>query len=224
MLRPPSIVVDAISQIKSPISPPAIFWPTILAFDCADSADSTRFPDLSAILARDGADVAEPLTSFVKAACSAQKRILVLDDFLFRPKENQALQIRLDQVLKWLPLNIAAKDVRFLTKQLATKSDEANLADKISEHAELINLYLPPGSAPISIQVRFTLARNFDYVHDRFAIIDDELWHFGATVGGLHHQVNAATRGWPAEQHHADLFFETAWAAEGKVGKRGRRA
>lgn len=48
-------------------------------------------------------------------------------------------------------------------------------------------------------------------VHDRFALIDDELWHFGATVGGAHRSINAYSRGWDAGETRAMEFFEEAW-------------
>ena len=47
----------------------------------------------------------------------------------------------------------------------------------------------------MNIDIKFNLTTNFDHIHDRFAIIDDELWHFGATVGGFHSQVSAAQEG-----------------------------
>ena len=36
-------------------------------------------------------------------------------------------------------------------------------------------------------------------VHDRFAIVDDNLWHWGATVGGGHELLNVVTFGWTDE-------------------------
>lgn len=48
-------------------------------------------------------------------------------------------------------------------------------------------------------------------VHDRFAIVDDELWHFGATVGGAHRSVTAYSRGWDTRTTRAGEFFEEAW-------------
>jgi hypothetical protein len=47
--------------------------------------------------------------------------------------------------------------------------------------------------------------------HDRFAIIDDELWHWGANVGGTHHEVNAYSRGWPVHETGAVAYFERLW-------------
>lgn len=51
----------------------------------------------------------------------------------------------------------------------------------------------------------------YPYPHDRFAIVDQELWHFGATVGGGHPSLNAASRGWDAHTTDAVKFFEYVW-------------
>jgi hypothetical protein len=51
----------------------------------------------------------------------------------------------------------------------------------------------------------------YPYLHDRFALIDGELWHFGATVGGLHHSLNALSRGWDDTQHKFKDFFDNVW-------------
>lgn len=37
--------------------------------------------------------------------------------------------------------------------------------------------------------------RYFD-IHDRFALLDDEIWHFGWTVCGIGNSLNAYSRGW----------------------------
>lgn len=73
------------------------------------------------------------------------------------------------------------------------------------------------------IEIRFTLNTEFPYIHDRFAIIDNELWHFGATVGGLHNKVNAATRGWDADFHDAIRFFEIVWKGDNDACRKRRR-
>lgn len=51
----------------------------------------------------------------------------------------------------------------------------------------------------------------YPYLHDRFALVDGELWHFGATVGGLHHSLNAFSRGWDDNKHNFKNFFENVW-------------
>lgn len=57
-----------------------------------------------------------------------------------------------------------------------------------------------------SLQVALVLK-----VHHRFAIVDDELWHFEATVGGSHRSLNAYSRGWDACMTRAGEFFDEAW-------------
>ena len=34
------------------------------------------------------------------------------------------------------------------------------------------------------------------YIHDRFAIMDDEIWHFGSSIGGAEAHVNAFSGPW----------------------------
>ncbi len=65
---------------------------------------------------------------------------------------------------------------------------------------------------PADIQWKTGLSNEkYPYLHDRFAIVDHELWHFGATVGGGHPSLNAATRGWDADQTKAITFFRDVW-------------
>ncbi|OQW90683.1 MAG: hypothetical protein BWK78_06420 [Thiotrichaceae bacterium IS1] len=65
---------------------------------------------------------------------------------------------------------------------------------------------------PADIQWKTGLSNEkYPYLHDRFAIVDHELWHFGATVGGGHPSLNAATRGWDADQTKAITFFMDVW-------------
>jgi hypothetical protein len=45
--------------------------------------------------------------------------------------------------------------------------------------------------------------------HDRYALVDQDLWHFGSTVGGGHCSLSSVSRGWA---HHA-TDFETLFRA-----------
>jgi hypothetical protein len=209
-------IIDATSRVRRPLPPKAILWPTAIGYgNINESADSTRFPSWQALKARRNATPASPLATFIKATSEAQHRILVLDDFLFNPEGNERrLQERIDQVLEWLPLDLEAYDVRFLTEGIGTKAVEADIVGQLADRAREINSASPYRQRALVIQAKFTLATDFPYLHDRFAIIDDELWHFGATVGGLHSLMNAATRGWSADDHDALKFFENAWTGE----------
>jgi len=193
-------------------SKPMILWPTAIGYgDVHGSTDSKRFPTFPAIKARKSARLPAPLEAFVQAAKDAQDRLFVLDDFLFKPQGDGPLQPRIDQVLNWFQPMFRASNVRLLTNAIGSKADRADIVDQLERCAEIINAANPYRPRSLVIDVRFTLGKNFPYVHDRFAIIDDELWHFGATVGGFHHAVNAATRGWHVDDHDAVTFFEIAW-------------
>ncbi len=45
------------------------------------------------------------------------------------------------------------------------------------------------------------------HIHDRFAIMDGEIWHCGAAVGGMHGSLNALSRGWLDKDNQLYEFF-----------------
>lgn len=47
--------------------------------------------------------------------------------------------------------------------------------------------------------------------HDRFALIDGTLWHWGATVGGGFSGLNACSFGWSAKRTGAAAWFKELW-------------
>ncbi len=221
---PPS--VDAGFKVKRLVPDKAIFWPTAIGYgNLGQSGDSTKFPQLTAIKARKSAKSVAPLLAFVDTARKSLDRILVLDDYLFKPTEGP-LQNRIDQVLMWFSGDSLASDIRLLTSSIGDADAENDIVQQFNDRARKINSWNRyPNS--LQIHIKFTLQKEFPYVHDRFSIIDDELWHFGATVGGLHDQVNAATRGWDVNDHDALEFFNMAWAGDSDLTHshdyRGRR-
>ncbi len=116
---------------------------------------------------------------------------------------------RILTILEWLHTGLVACDIRILTK----KHDEINkdMLELFQIREKEINAYQARRSKQCSIQINTCLRDKFNYIHDRFAIVDDELWHFGATVGGFHASVNAASRGWSAVDSGATAFFKLAW-------------
>jgi hypothetical protein len=220
---PPNLEVR--SRVKRPVPDKAIFWPTAAGYGDAPhvNADATRFPDLVPIKARRATSRPEPLTAFTQAAGNAQDRVLVLDDYIFKARDNEPLQQRIDHVLEWLPYRLVANDVRILTSSIGDEAVERDIAEQFSQRAVEIQGADQYRSGRIIIRVKFTLQTDFPYVHDRFAIVDDELWHFGATVGGFHELVNAATRGWDIDDHGALQFFDLAWRGDSDFAQHGGR-
>ena len=221
LVSPP--FVNAIVPKTRPYPEPQILWPTARGFGNNGGSDSGKFPSLTGIKARRAECPPEALSAFVVAANLAQDRILVLDDFLFKPVKGQVKQTRYDQILSWLPDGLAANDIRFLTNSVGHQDEQQAIRKQFNERIEAINQRASRRAGMAKIEIRFSLSRDFPYVHDRFAIIDNELWHFGATVGGLHSLVNAATRGWDADAHEAVRFFNDAWDGDGNALRGGSR-
>jgi hypothetical protein len=219
-LEPPPFV-NAAAPIVRPYPKQQILWPTIRGYGDDGGSDSGVFPRLTAIKARRAARPPEALNAFVEAAWLAQDRIFVLDDFLFKPQEGSK-QSRCEQILSWLPDGLVANDIRFLTNAHEDRTEQDVMRTQFSDRIAQINRRSPRRAGAAKIEIRFSLGSAFPYVHDRFAIIDSELWHFGATVGGLHNLVNAATRGWDAETHDAVRFFNDAWSGDGDARRGGR--
>jgi phosphatidylserine/phosphatidylglycerophosphate/cardiolipin synthase-like enzyme len=210
--------IKAGGKTERPFPDKTILWAT-------QDGDSNCFPKMTAIAARKFAVQPSPLATFGEAVSQAQERVWVIDQYFLKPEKDKGCrQDRIKQILDWMPeSNFAASDIKLLTKSHNTngnKEADIDLAQQFREHGEKISKSRSKGAPQCVIEVRFTLTQNFDYVHDRFAIIDDELWHFGATVGGFYSLVSAATRGWRASDHGAEEFFKLAWEAKPQMGKR----
>lgn len=220
LLPPPSVTAGP--PIKRPVPAPQILWPSAIGFTEDGATDLVTFPSLGAIKARIGASSPEPLQAFANAAQNAQDRILILDDYLFKPKDGQAVQSRYDPILRWFPDGLVANDIRILTNAHGNKTEHELIRRKFAERAAAINDRSRNRVGIVTIAINFTLNTEFPYVHDRFAIVDDELWHFGATVGGLHEALSAVTRGWDSDQHDALRFFNDAWRGDARSLGKGR--
>jgi hypothetical protein len=221
-LAPPPLV-DAAAALKRSVPERRILWPTVIGYgDDEGGSDSEKFPSLQAIKVRRVMRPPAALSAFVQAAWTAQDRILVLDEYLFKEKDQEFQPERYNQILEWFPDRFAASDVRFLTKWPGDNSLQTAIQKIFNDRAEDINTKTQFRASMLNIAIKFSLGEQFPYVHDRFAIIDSELWHFGATVGGLHSLVNAATRGWDAEAHDAVRFFNEAWNGDADAQHGGR--
>lgn len=168
-----------------------------------------RFPTPEEAWGRKNSGNPVPLQKFGNAVADAQERVWIVDDYLLKPDRGNPTE-RVEQILDWLPLSLAASDIRLLTRPTQGIS-EVELK-KFQQRAQAINNHPARRGKLCSISVKLHLSeRSCGFIHDRFAIVDDELWHFGGTVGGLHPQVSAASRGWRAEDHGAIDFFEKIW-------------
>lgn len=165
-----------------------------------------HFPEYDAIMARYGVDDVGIVKEFENAISTAQ-RVWIIDKHLFSEDgKNPSHSRRIKKVVNWFLTN-HIQTIRVLTGH---HDDQAEIENEFKELEYFIIDSRTKVDAPLKVEISFSL-KDFDYIHDRFAIIDEELWHFGATVGGFHRDVNAASRGWSADAHKAVQFFDTAW-------------
>mgnify|MGYP000850255984 CR=1 FL=1 len=197
------------SAPKLPPKAPRRPLKTEILWGC-EKGGSPRFPsDCETISTRRRSPNPRPLDAFRDAVKNAAERIWVVDEYFLVSDKGVSSDGRILTILDWLHDDLVASDIRILTKQHdEVTEDELEL---FKDQAEMINLKRSRQPVKCSIQINTRLKQKFDYIHDRFAIVDDELWHFGATVGGFHSSVNAASRGWDAEELGAIKFFEMVW-------------
>ena len=165
-----------------------------------------HFPEIEVIMARYGVDDVRIVKEFEKAISTAQ-RVWIIDKHLFSEDgKNPSHSRRIKKVVNWFLTN-HIQTIRILTGH---HDDQAEIEKEFKELEDFVTDDRAKVDAPLKVEISFAL-KDFDYIHDRFVIIDEELWHFGATVGGFHRDVNAASRGWSADTHKAVQFFDTAW-------------
>lgn len=175
-----------------------------------EAGGSHHFPrDMEAILARRRSPDPKPLYAFGVAVMNAVDRVWVIDEYFLTTDRSASSDGRILTILDWLHTGLVASDIRILTKKHEEITEDTLQLFQMREQE--INASQTRRSKRCSIQINTRLKAGFDFVHDRFAIVDDELWHFGATVGGFHASVNAASRGWSAVDSGAIAFFELAW-------------
>ena len=136
------------------------------------------------------------LVTFQEAVIQAHRRLLVLDPH-FDDAGVKTLKV---------PLNHSqAGEVRFLTGQSADDTTPWRQDFERRINADRID------RRDVVVQWRKLTRTSFPFLHDRFAIVDDALWHFGATVGGGHPRLNAASGPWSAADTRAIEFFAECW-------------
>lgn len=171
-----------------------------------------RFPTSTAAWERKHSCDPVPLQKFGDAVAGAQERVWIVDEYLLMLDKGKGRPTdRVDKILTWLPLWLAASDIRLLTKPHQEVGEED--LKKFQQRARAISNHMARREKECRIEIRTHLTRACDFIHDRFAIVDDELWHFGGTAGGFHAAVSAASRGWRAADHGAFDFFEEIWNA-----------
>ena len=168
-----------------------------------ESFDAPRFPSAADIYGRrDEIEAGRELglRAFEKAVEGAEVHVLLLDHH-FDKKGADILggALMLSQV----------GDVRLLTgRGSLADADRRELASALTQSCNEER----HDNREVTVRWRATLSTDsFPFLHDRFAIVDADLWHFGATVGGGHPGLTAVSGPWSATATRAIDFFEECW-------------
>lgn len=155
-----------------------------------------------------------PLSSlFVEAVQLAARRVWIVDPYFLDFNSNEPHQYESEPAELYESLfESCTCDLRIIcSPTVSSKQQSQKLQSLLQKPARGYHAHLTP---PPQIKFFNNLVPSF---HDRFAIIDDELWHFGANVAGTHKDINCFSRGWSAHSTGAYDLFEKCWQ-QAKLG------
>ena len=190
-------------RLPQPPEKPQLIRPSIKYGQHVENHDVFRFPKVDDVRARhaEGENgTVLKLLAFEKAVREAEVCILVLDPHF---------SVCDAEVLKDAVSISRASDIRLLTGRDASKREGRERRRR--DMTQSLNMNRSD-SRQVEVQWRTTLdTGKFPFLHDRFAIIDRAVWHFGSTVGRGHKGLTAASGPWSASETRAMEFFETCW-------------
>ncbi|MNG78220.1 hypothetical protein D3C79_367870 [compost metagenome] len=201
------VVVTAVPE--KPLHEKAIYWGS------SPSGNNKKFPTISDIYTRNLSEEPMPLSVFVSAVRNATARIWIVDEYFFTSGSKKIkTTIHVSDICNWFHKDLIATDIRILTgSHSEVTAEDLSL---VSMQAEDINRSRPKRQTNCKIDIKTNLtSEDLNFIHDRFAIVDNELWHFGGTVGGYQKNVSAVSRGWCARETGAIEFFRLAWIKAG---------
>ena len=200
-LRPTPVVREEFPERQLPDPPvnPQLLWPSIKYEKGIKNQDSLFFPNKENVRKRyNASDTVLKLVAFEEAVMKAEVCILVLD-LHFDASGYQAIENAIP--------SSEANDIRLLTGSSIEKGKRDQLRIELTQYC---NLYRDIPQREVLWKASLD-KHLFPFPHDRFAIVDGALWHFGSTVGGGHSGLTAASGPWSARKTRAKEFFEECW-------------
>ena len=194
-------------DLPAPLENPILLWPSISYSITMHNCDLPYFPDRNLVTQRyrsEGDVITLGLQSFQSAVRQAEVCVLVLD-LHFDEVGTSVLGPALEYT--------KAEDIRLLTGSGKIQEERRMQLHRTLRRLRNMN---PANSSATEIYWTARLSkRRFPYLHDRFAIVDGGLWHFGSTVGGGSRELTAASGPWPESETRAKDFFDECWREHG---------
>jgi hypothetical protein len=180
---------------------PKILWPTMVLAENGNGyveGDLEGFPEEDNYRIRANLGIGGAMSrAFKDAVRAARRRVWLLDEYLLGDDKS-------GERLWELFYDTGASDLRVVTSSKEGAEARAKWLKELEPDLQKRTFGTPP---KIKIYLNFKSMKDLPEVHDRFAVIDDVLWHCGSTVGGLHYAINAMTFGWSVQQTRAEKFF-----------------
>jgi hypothetical protein len=201
MIFPSVTPVDVTSEKPVSFPTPQIVWPTmVLGASAYEEDDLNWFPDEDSYRERFRLGIGGAASrAFRESVRLARDRVWLLDEQLLRNDESR-------NRLWELFYETGAWDIRVVTASKEGALERAASLKGLEQDLQSRRADIPP-------RIQFFLnlskpSKDMPEIHDRFAVVDNVLWHCGATIGGLHNAINAMTFGWSAVDTRAIAFFE----------------
>lgn len=210
----PNISIRTTPQARPPLPEKQILRPPCYPGE----RDLSVFPNIGGLnTRRSNSNPYELLMNvFSETVSNALKRVLIIDRYFFKPYDGENLKDRLEQLYKWIEGDyFQATEIKIISECGGKNEDQQQLKNDLRSYASDFNDIYRLGRTQHPLSLEFKILPD-DMVHDRFAIIDDELWHFGGTVGGFEKQFSVASRGWSAIDYGADELFYELWRMENR--------
>lgn len=189
---------------KAPILQPTILWGRLTYSSSVECAEDSFFPSR------------EEYHGWIKN----DSHLRYLPSFLYAIMDAYKVDI-IDQYFdittcKMLSIALGASNVQQI-RVICGQKNRLNLSqyeenmNQARHRAEGAN-----GKEVFNIKVKWIQentrnAKKIHRIHDRYALIDSELWHFGGNTACNMRSLTCATRGWSVLETKADIMFNYLW-------------
>lgn len=134
-------------------------------------------------------------SEFWEVIRNAQQHVYIYDNH-FEPED-------FCRILCVLNMRARQNDSRRIELLLMT-----NLKRRLEDFKKLYDSVMSDNTLTVSKMNIYLLSTDGDdRVHDRFALVDGDIWHFGAKVGAMHRSVNAFSGPWDDNGCAMRFFF-----------------
>jgi hypothetical protein len=166
-----------------------------------------HFPTLKELEKNSSYKENRQLLPFLEAIRKAEQLLWIIDKN-FLQKKKVSSQNGIDTIFEAVSVS-NVQDIKIIAMPGGSETPSAEDEVKRLKNARR-NYKSGQERLPIAICTNLD-KQTSSLIHDRFAIVDNVLWHFGSDVGGRDAALNAVSLGWDAGDTNAKSFFSDLW-------------